>query len=313
VVEATDTVRNRKVAVKAAWTDSPEMREILREEYNILRALRHPHVVLALDFIEEGDERPLLVLQRAKGPALSALLSASPLSEAVAKTFTRQLCDALAYIHSAGCVHRDVKPDNILVEEIAGASLELASIILIDFNVAKNTGNNSSDMVTVTGTPEYRAPEVCNNWGYCAKVDIWGLGLTAFAMIAGVLRAAARPVFSYKPLHLATKEELLHHISPDFSGPRWEATTEDCRAFIVAARQILSALRPSAARLLKHPWLIPDGEMGPNAAVKRRLRRTNTAIPDLDSDDDGETHQPSLHRRYRRGSGTTEVLLNSSL
>jgi serine/threonine protein kinase len=97
VVEATDTVRNRKVAVKAAWTDSPEMREILREEYNILRALRHPHVVLALDFIEEGDERPLLVLQRAKGPALSALLSASPLSEAVAKTFTRQLCDALAF------------------------------------------------------------------------------------------------------------------------------------------------------------------------------------------------------------------------
>ena len=59
--------------------------------------------------------------------------------------------------------------------------------------------------VTVTGTPEYRAPEVCNNWGYSAKVDIWGLGLTAFAMIAGVLRAAARPVFSYKPLHLATK------------------------------------------------------------------------------------------------------------
>ena len=45
-------------------------------------------------------------------------------------------------------MHRDVKPDNILVEEIAGASLELASIILIDFNVAKNTGNNSSDMVT---------------------------------------------------------------------------------------------------------------------------------------------------------------------
>ena len=58
--------------------------------------------------------------------------------------------------------------------------------------------------VTVTGTPEYRAPEVCNNWGYSSKVDIWGLGLTAFAMIAGGVRAAARPVF-YKALHLATK------------------------------------------------------------------------------------------------------------
>jgi serine/threonine protein kinase len=310
VVEATDTVRNRKVAVKTAWVNSSEMREILRDEYKILVALRHPHVVAALDFIEEGSEssaRPLLVLQRAKGPSLSTLLSQSPLEEKVAKIFAKQLCDTLAYIHSAGVVHRDVKPDNIIIEKIAGASLEMASIVLIDFNVAREHESDETGMLTVTGTPEYRAPEVSNQWGYSSKVDIWGLGMTTFAMITGGIGSGyIQPAFSCEPLHLATKEELLHHINPDFSGPRWEATTVNCRAFVIASHQILSALRPSAARLLKHPWFTEETRRGadgsdarPNAA-QRRFRRTNTTIDD-ETDDGGElggaNQEPIVIRR----------------
>jgi hypothetical protein len=105
-------------------------------------------------------------------------------------------------------------------------------------------------------------------------------------MIAGeVASGYIQPAFSCEPLHLATKAELLHHISPDLSGPRWEATTSQCRAFVIASHQILSALRPSAARLLKHPWFAADAAR-PNAA-KRGFRRTNTTIDDTDSDDDG--------------------------
>jgi serine/threonine protein kinase len=280
------------------------MHQILRDEFKILSLLRHPHVVMALDFIEEGAERPLLVLQVAKGPPLTTLLSPSPLREGIARIFAQQLCDTLAYIHSAGVVHRDVKPDNIIVEQIAGASLEMASIVLIDFNVAREHGHgDESAMVTVTGTLEYRAPEIANHWGYSSKVDIWGLGMTTFAMIAGEASTGyIQPAFSCVPLHLKTKEELLNHISPDLSGARWAETTLQCRAFVIASHQILSALRPSAARLLKHPWFtgaesgFAGSEARPNAA-KRGFRRTNTTLDERNEpDENGELHLPAPRR-----------------
>merc|ERR1719183_1449713 len=107
--------------------------------------------------------------------------------------------------------------------------------------------------------------------------------MTAFVMIAGGgCNAYARPLFSCEPLHVATKEELLHQITPDLSGPRWEETTVNCRAFVIAANQILSALRPSAARLLKHPWFIEEDK--PRATFQRKLRRSQTGV-DVDPDE----------------------------
>jgi serine/threonine protein kinase len=299
VVEALDTARGRKVAVKVPWNDTQEMRDCLRDEYQILAALRHPHIVQALGLVggeaEEGAagesslrppelsvQRPLLLLQLHPGPLLAELISArEPLREEVARKFAYQLCDALHYLHSSGVVHRDVKPENVVVDEVAGASLIMASVVLIDFNVAHE---DNSQMVTCTGDAAYQAPEVYNSWGYTSKVDIWGLGMTTYAMIAGrVSGTYVAAAFSHTHLHLATKLELLQHISPDLDGPRWAATTLECRAFVVAAHQILSALRPSAARLLKHPWFAESTSRVDKAG--RRNRRSSTDRPSgLDGD-----------------------------
>jgi serine/threonine protein kinase len=134
-------------------------------------------------------------------------------------------------------------------------------------------------MVTLTGTPAYRAPEVSNLWGYSSKVDICGLGMTTYAMIAGEITGAyVNAAFSNVQLHLATKLELLHHISPDLSGPRWENTSLHCRAFVLSSHQILSALRPSAARLLKHPWFVESVTPTTKKNRLKAMRKTSTTI-----------------------------------
>jgi len=75
-------------------------------------------------------------------------------------------------------VHRDIKPENILVDSNY-------QIKLIDFNVSRKF--NFGRLLTVTGTPEYNAPEIINGEEYSEKVDVWSAGLCLYQMVAGTL------------------------------------------------------------------------------------------------------------------------------
>lgn len=78
--------------------------------------------------------------------------------------------------------HRDIKPENILYDE------KEQKIILIDFGISKKTTkrNIKREMLTVTGTPYYRAPEMFEGGGYDELVDVWALGITVFKLMTGI-------------------------------------------------------------------------------------------------------------------------------
>ena len=130
----------------------------LRREVDIMRRLRHPNIV---EFIEgfETEDQVLMVLEYCPGKELfNVILERKSFSEADAKPVFAQISRALFYLHSLNIIHRDVKPENILVLDTPGPRGEL-QVKLLDFGLSKNAGAGS-EAKTFVGTPCYLSPEV---------------------------------------------------------------------------------------------------------------------------------------------------------
>ena len=160
VYKAFDPFLNRTVAIKLIKMDafSPSsfgnIRERFDREAKALAKLDHPNIIKILDFGEQ-DSAPFLVMDFIEGPTLKDLKK--PLRVDTAVKVLRPIADALAYIHSQGLLHRDVKPSNIMITKDQRA-------ILTDFGIVKWL-EDQNDQFTLTatgvgiGTPEYMSPE----------------------------------------------------------------------------------------------------------------------------------------------------------
>jgi len=92
--------------------------------------------------------------------------------------YMKALFQAINHCHAQGIVHRDIKPDNIMITETD-------TVRLIDFGLSK-ASNNKAKMTTVAGTPYYMAPEVLEG-SYSSKADIWSLGVLLYTLVCGYL------------------------------------------------------------------------------------------------------------------------------
>jgi eukaryotic-like serine/threonine-protein kinase len=166
-----DRVLDRPVAVKVlsdAIASDPEFLARFRREATVAAGLSHPNLVRVFDYAETG-ERPYLVMELVPGEDLGALISRE---EAVDRgRLARQLLAALAHIHRAGIVHRDVKPQNLLIE--AGGNAKL-----IDFGIAlppDATALTSTGLILATRS--YAAPEVMRGEAASERSDLYSCGL----------------------------------------------------------------------------------------------------------------------------------------
>ena len=123
-----------------------------------------------------------LVMDLVPGTSLKSLVGDSKFEEGKAKTIFRQLLQALEYLQTMGICHRDINPNNIIIEG--------EKLTLIDFNVAKKfgePGGNRLMMMTNTGTPKYQAPEMLqgHQCHYDERIDTWSAGSVLYYMLAG--------------------------------------------------------------------------------------------------------------------------------
>lgn len=182
----------RAFAVKVlhpALVSNTKLRRRFEREAEIAGTLRHPNMVSVIDIGETDDGLAYIVMELAEGRPLSALIEDGPLAAPRAIRIARQLCDALHHAHGAGLVHRDFKPDNVIVGTELGGE-ERARIV--DFGIAmlrdETSGEDRERLTTagiVLGTPEYMAPEHALGEPVDHRIDLFALGVTCYEMLTG--------------------------------------------------------------------------------------------------------------------------------
>ncbi|MGW5667491.1 protein kinase domain-containing protein [Micromonospora sp. NPDC003776] len=203
----------RPVAIKvlaAAGLKEPMAAERFDREARAAAGLTHPHIVAVHDFgTEENDS--YLIMELVEGRTVSALIADGPLTVLQALSIAAQACDGIAAAHAAGVVHRDVKPGNLIVTA-AG------TVKICDFGIARlpwAAGEKTlTEPATKLGTSSYMSPEQALGRPVDHRSDLYGLGCTLYAMLAG------RPPFVGEPLsvlhqHVNERPQPLRERRPD--------------------------------------------------------------------------------------------------
>jgi fused-like protein len=137
----------------------------LRQEIEILKKLRHENIVLLLDTFETKTEF-CLVMEHAQGELFEILEEDHSLPEDVIRSIAKQLVSALYYLHSNRIIHRDMKPQNILISQDG-------IVKLCDFGFARAMSSNTVVLTSIKGTPLYMSPELVQEQPYNNTVDLW--------------------------------------------------------------------------------------------------------------------------------------------
>lgn len=239
---------DREVAIKVILPEhanQPEFIQRFRSEARIVARLEHPHIVPLYDYWQD-ENGVYIVMRLVRGGSLREILrQQNTLSVEQTLYLLEQIASALTAAHQAGVIHRDLKPDNILLDDRGNSYLTdfgLAKTILIDSSLI------SSD--AVVGTPAYLAPEQALGDGVTAQTDIYSLGIMLYEMLTG-----ERPFDDQNPLkaimqHMQEPMPSLLEKRPDLS-PRLNdvlqnATVKDPRERYNSALALASAFRSAA-------------------------------------------------------------------
>jgi len=183
-------LQRRQFAIKVLLGDlaaTMSTRIRFAQEADAASRLDHPNVVPVVDFGKTTTGLMFLAMELVTGPTLAQLIATdAPLPVERVIGLTRQLCLGLAHAHARGLVHRDFKPDNVVV--VSGTGLEVPRIL--DFGLAITHDEPSARLTTAgiaLGTPSYASPEQTHHEPVDERADLFALGVTMFEMLSGKL------------------------------------------------------------------------------------------------------------------------------
>jgi len=260
VFRAHDNTLNRDVAVKVLDVElapSHNVAERFLHEAQTVARLEHPHIV---PIYKVGRQKEIfyIIMRCIDGPSLSQLLDTQKkLSIGDAARISRQVADALAYAHSHDIVHRDIKPDNILLDKSG-------HVLVTDFGIAKaaqaaQAATPGSPRLTgegvIVGTPQYMSPEQASDDSLDGRSDIYSLGIVLYEMLTGSppfdgdssaailaqqLTEAPEPIRRHRPDVPEEMAVVLDRMLQKDRGKRFQMASEVSRALVGAL--------PTAAR-----------------------------------------------------------------
>ncbi|CAI7759859.1 unnamed protein product [Closterium sp. NIES-53] len=251
----------------------------IRHEVAVMEALKgHPHVVKIEDTCEDEEAVHIVMELCSGGDLFDRVKDEGRLQERTAAIACRQVVQALMWCHVSGVVHRDVKPENILLKgqkdgasggdtqskgNMGAAAAVLGGIMaapakgvggaadedeihvkLADFGVA--TFTRGEPCTEELGTLQYMAPEVLSGT-YGPAADIWSAGVVLHIMLSG-----RTPFFA--SLGRTVQEAILHG-PVRMRGPHWEGVSEDAKSLVRAMLDKDASTRITAKKILDHPWI----------------------------------------------------------
>ncbi|CAK1552160.1 unnamed protein product [Leptosia nina] len=171
----TDSILALKV-IRKKGRSSKDLKN-LRQECDIQRQLKHPNIIRMIDSFDTESEL-VVVTEYAEKELHSILAKEGCLNEDQAKNITWDLVSALYYLHSHRVLHRDLKPQNVLIDSSGRAKL-------CDFGLARIMTNATHILTSIKGTPLYMAPELIDEKPYDHQADLWSLGCIVYELMAG--------------------------------------------------------------------------------------------------------------------------------
>lgn len=254
---ATEKPSGRQVAVKKMDLRKQQRRELLFNEVVIMRDYHHPNIVEMHDSFLVGDEL-WVVMEFLEGGALTDIVTHARMGEEQIATVCKQCLKALAFLHSQGVIHRDIKSDSILLASDGRVKLS-------DFGFCAQVSPELPKRKSLVGTPYWMAPEVISRLPYGPEVDVWSLGIMCIEMVDG-----EPPFFNEPPLQAMRrirdmpppKLRNTHKVSPRLQGFLEKMLVRD------------PGQRATAFELLQHPFLRQAGPPSLLVPLMRSFRHS---------------------------------------
>ncbi|XP_059842207.1 serine/threonine-protein kinase PAK 5 isoform X1 [Hypanus sabinus] len=234
----TEKHTGKQVAVKKMDLRKQQRRELLFNEVVIMRDYHHENVVDMYNSYLVGDEL-WVVMEFLEGGALTDIVTHTRMNEEQIATVCLSVLKALAYLHSQGVIHRDIKSDSILLTSDG-------RIKLSDFGFCAQVSKEVPRRKSLVGTPYWMAPEVISRLPYGTEVDIWSLGVMVIEMVDG-----EPPYFNEPPLQAMRR--IRDNLPPRLKDMHKASSVLRGFLDLMLVRDPLQ--RASAQELLKHPFL----------------------------------------------------------
>jgi tRNA A-37 threonylcarbamoyl transferase component Bud32 len=266
VYRATDEALGREVALKVFRAEFASAADLRRQqdEVRILATRSHPSLVTLFDAITDEQGRGVLVLEYVKGTDVRGRLRSGALPERAVAAIGADIARALAYLHGAGVVHRDVSPANILLPEstasgVAAKLTDLGIARLVDDAKVTATG-------TVIGTASYLSPEQAAGRPITAATDVYSLGLVLLECLTGHREFPGTAVES------ATARLSRDPRIPESLGPAWGELLRSMTSRDPAARLSAEEAAPRLSALL--------ADEAPTAVLADSAEAPTAVLPD---------------------------------
>lgn len=239
IMPKTSHKRAVKVVKKSKLTTQQD-KIFMQTEMRIHSSLDHPHILKMFDHFSDRKYYYVVLEFMEGGELFERIVRDGSFSEKKAALVSRNICEALAYLHENKVVHRDLKPENLLLaHKDDDTSLKLA-----DFGFAAKC---DEPLYAGVGTITYIAPEILRGDAYKTEIDMWSLGVILYSMLCG-----------YPPFYGKNDEEMakrIVHSRVGYIEEDWDKISEKAKNLVQQLLERDQKKRIKATEVLVHPWI----------------------------------------------------------